>query len=518
MAAGSRPATPALANQGATQAVPAPDSADVWEHAARAFEAKPRRWPTPGDMALELDPLTRQTPALDVVDEAIVDTIDNDDAPDKLIVCMSPQEGKSQRVTRRAPLWMLQHDPTLRIVIVSYEADIAVRWGRQIKRDIEENPDLGLTLQEDSKAAGRWETAQGGGIYCVGIKGAFTGRPADVLIIDDPLKDRAEAESQLARDRCWEFWENVAKVRSRRVILVMTRWHSDDLAGRLITKESADWRVVSIPAIAESDDDPLGRKPGEEMISAQTDKVRPRGYFRKLKDQLSAYVWLSLFQQRPTAAEGNIFKRGNWQYWENLGDGRLQVGDQQYTLADCFRFITIDLASSTKTSADYTVAAAWAITLGGDMLLLDRVRERVPETDHMMLVEPLRRRWLGPFDVTYVESRMFGTTLVYNLGRKGLPVSELQADTDKLTRALPYAGLVRQQRVYLPRHASWIDVWIDEHAEFDKGRHDDQVDVGAYAGRVAIAHWIPPETAAETHERHRAQADSNDVDFLTVAM
>jgi predicted phage terminase large subunit-like protein len=467
---------------------------DWAEQAARKFEVKPRRWPTPGAMARELDSSTRQTPALDLLDAELAQLADGD--VDRLMFFMPPQEGKSQRVSRRFPLWLLAHDPTLRIGIVSYELDSAVRWGRDIKRDIDMNDTLGIILRADSKAAGRWETEQGGGVYCVGIGGALTGRPLDVLIIDDPVKDRGHAESKTYRDTAWDFWENVGKLRlsSRgKVVLIMTRWHHDDLAGRLETKESREWRVVSVPAIAE-DSDPLGRAPGEELVSAQK---RAPGYFRQLAASISNYVWLSLFQQRPTAAEGGTFPRGDWQYWTPGVGQRISLDGHVWDLQDSLRFITIDLATSLKTSADYTVAAAWAIPPNGDLVLLDRVRTRVEESGHFNLVTPLRQRWLNPYDITYVESRMFGTTLVYQAGKSGIPLAELHADADKFTRALPAANLAKQHRVWLPANAPWLDEWLDEHAEFPNGTHDDQVDVMAYAARVAIAHFLPMQTGAE---------------------
>lgn len=489
---------------------------DWAEYAARAFEPKPpRRWATPGAMAAHLDSSTRQTPALDLLDRELVDCLDGDN--ERLMFFMPPQEGKSQRVSRRTPLWLLEHDPTLRIAIVSYELETAVRWGREIKRDIDLHPDLGIRLRKDSSAAGRWETEQGGGVYCVGIAGALTGRPVDVLIIDDPLKDRAAAESKTMRDRCWDFWENVAKVRlsSRgRVVVILTRWHTDDLAGRLEKNEPGEWRVVRIPAIAE-DDDPLGREPGEELRSAQ---ARKPGYFRQLAKSLSSYVWTSLFQQRPTQASGGIFLRGDWRFWEPTRDG-IRVDDLEVMLRDCHRFITMDLATSTRTSADWTVAAAWAVTRHGDLVLLDRVRERVPQTDHMKLLEPLRQRWLNRYDTVWIESRMFGSTLVYSLGRKGLPVRELEADADKLTRALPYADLVSTHRVHVPKNAPWLDQWLDEHADFPNVTHDDQVDVGAYGARVLLAHWAAPAGENEAEERRlravsAAASSEQDVDLM----
>lgn len=477
-------------------------TAEGLEAAARTFEPTVRRFATPGDLARHCDgPRVRQTPALDLIDAAVVGVMDG--TVTKQQIAAPPQVGKSERVSRWTPLWMLVCNPRLRIVIVSADAELARRWGRQIKRDLEANPDLGLSLQPDSQAAGRWETVEGGGIYCTGVLAGTTGRPTDILIIDDPIKDRAAAESATQRERVWEFWENDGGVRARKTILMATRWHADDLAGRLQEREPAQWSILSMPAIADTPDDALGREIGDEIQSANIE-LHPAGYYHQRAFSVSSYVWSSLYQQRPTAAEGNIFKRGDWRFWRS-GDGQqIRLGDdgQIHDLRDAAKFITIDLATSTKTSADFTVASCWAITTAGDLVLLDRIRDRVPEMNHAEFVAPLRQRWMGPYDVTYIESRMFGTTLVYALGAAGVPIAELEADVDKLTRALPAAGLVRQHRIWLPAEASWLDEWLDEHADFPNGVNDDQVDTTAYAARVAIAHWIP--AASETVKVKRA--------------
>lgn len=492
----------------------------------RRREAMREQWANPGEFARWMDSDTKQTPALDVVDAELAAFRVSDAA--KLALYMSPQEGKSERAVRRFVAWLLALDPSLRIAIVSFEQEMATRWGRIIKRDIEDRPELGIRLRADSQAAGRWETDLGGGVYCVGIKGALTGRPVDVLVIDDPVKDRPAAESKIERGRAWDFWENVAKIRARKTVLIQTRWHTDDLGGRLEQREPGEWRIVKIPAICESPDDPLGREVGEEMTSVTPDK-RPSGWFTRMRESMSAYVFSALFQQSPTAGEGNLFKRSDWRYWQS-GDAGVTLTlvseddgrREQYARDTCTRFITIDLATSTKTSADYTVATAWAITLSGDLLVLDRVRDRVPETDHATFVAPLRQRWLGGHDTVYIESRMFGTTLVYAMGRAGVPLAELEADADKLTRAIPYAGLVRQHRVWLPRDAPWLDEWLDEHADFPNTAHDDQVDTGAYAARVAIAHWLPPESAAQEEARRPVAAngptDPTGVDLMAIPL
>jgi len=473
-------------------------AADPFEYAARAFEPtrpRVRTWPTPGAMATDLEPHeVRQSPALERIDTELVNLADGH--IDRLMVFMPPQEGKSQRVSRRFPAWLLAQDPTLRIAVVSYQLGKAVRWGGDVKRDVETWPELGIHIRPDSRAAGRWHTREGGGIYCVGIGGALTGEPVDVLIIDDPFAGRAEAESTTYRDRAWDWWENVGATRGSRrfrVVLMMTRWHEDDLAGRLLAREPGEWRVLSIPAICDDPTaDPLERDPGHEMVSVTHDP----GHFEKLKALRSDYVWRSVYQQQPTAAEGNLFKRADYRYWRRGKDEQILLDGQVADLRDCTKFATIDLATSTRTSADWTVAAVWAIVPWGDLVLLDRVRTRVPEQGHFEVVTPLRQRWLGPYDVTYVESRMFGTTLTYAAGRAGMPIAELHADTDKFTRALPAADLTRQHRVWWPATADWLDEWCDELAGFPNATHDDQVDVFAYAARVAIANWLPAESDA----------------------
>lgn len=221
-----------------------------------------------------------------------------------------------------------------------------------------------------------------------------------------------------------------------------------------------------------------------------------------------------------TDDEGGVFLPGDWRYWHTGDDAWLNLDGQLLRRDDCTRFITIDLAASLRTSADFTVAAAWAVTVGGDLVLLDRVRARVAELDHAEFIAPLRQRWLTPWDTVYVESRMLGSTLVYALGRSGIPTEELKPDKDKLTRALPYARMVRQHRVWLPKDAPWLDEWVDEHTDFQPSGghdHDDQVDVGAYAARVAIAHVLPQEPAEQVLERDARLAGSADIDFMRVA-
>lgn len=460
---------------------------------------------------------TWRTPALDLICEELVRLADGDS--DRLMVFIPPQEGKSTTVSQWFPVWLLESDPTLRIAVVSYQAQKAVKWGRRVRNLLVENPKLGVRIKSDTRAADHWETEAGGGMISVGIEGGISGEPVDVLIIDDPVRGRAEAESKTYREMAWDWWESNGSTRlsSRgRVVLMTTRWHTDDLAGRILTEEPEDWRVVSIPAVAERDDQ-LGRAPGVELQSVQG---RPPGWFHKLQKQRSSYVWQSIYQQRPTAAQGNLFKRGNWRYWEPVTDyggvgTAISLGGTVVGLDQCWRFATVDLATSMRTSGDFTVAAAWALTLGGDLVLLDRVRDRISEADHFERIRPLIGRYR--LDTLFVESRMFGTTLVYEAGAAGIPLSELKADKDKLTRALPAAGRQTQRRVWLPARAPWLDEWLDECAEFPTGAHDDQVDVLAYAVRVAVTGWSPVDALGGL-TRQASEPVEPELDFMNIPL
>lgn len=490
--------------------------------AARVLDPGPRRYPSPGALAAVLDPATRSSPALELVDRALVELMDPASPHNALSVYLPVQEGKSQRISRRFPQWLLDHDQRLRIAIVSFELDTAVRWGRDIKQDIalhpcpavppgscvdDDCPGLHIEIRRDSTAAGRWETPQGGGVYCVGVGGPLTGRPVDVLIIDDPVKDRAAAESETVRKSTWDWWESVALTRlapGGRVVLVQTRWHTDDLAGRLESMPTPlRWRRLVIPAIA-GDNDPLGREPGEELQSVRD---REPGHFYALRAGMSAYVFSGIYQQNPTAAEGNFFRRASFRYWRPAaawadGRERLDLEGRLVTLADAWAFITVDVAASVRTSADFTVASCWAMSVEGDLILLGRVRNRVAGHDHFAMITPLRERWGA--QVVYVERGFFASTLVKDAQAAGVPVAEVVADTDKVTRAVPAAGRVHAGRVWFPAETSgcpcgncpggvWLDEWCDELASFPAGAHDDQVDTLSYAARIATADWVPPK-------------------------
>lgn len=489
-----------------------------WELAAQLFEPPRRRWASPLDMACELDPTLRRTPALDLINRTLVDVADGRE--DRLIVSMPPQEAKSTTISRWYPEWLLsQVDPNLRIIMISYSDEIARRWGADVKRDFETfdgldgSVDLGVRLRADSRAAGRWQVeGHKGGMFCAGVAGSVTGRPAELILIDDPIKDLEQAQSPKYRERFQRFWQGVAVPRlgpGARVVLVQTRWHEEDAAGWLIQNEGrredgGRWRVINIPAQAEDNNDPLGRTPGEYMISARGDRD-----WAGIRKSVGEYVWAALYMGRPAPAEGGLFKRMWWRYYSRVGD-RLHIGGRDRDLRDCWRFATIDLAASTRTSSDYTVISAWARTIDGDLVLLDRLRARIGEGDHFKHARPLVERWR--LDTVFVEATQHGLTLTREAASAGIPITPLIAEADKFSRALPASAWVSAGRVWLPAGANWLGEFVDECSAFPNAAHDDQVDTLSYAVRVAVTRWSPPPPAPPP------PPPAGDVDFTSVPM
>lgn len=297
------------------------------EAAARQFEpveVDVDRYPTAGALAKAIEPTTIQTPALDYVDQVLVDV--DAGVTERVILSVPPQEGKSQRVTRFGALWMLRRNMERRIGIASFEAETANRWGLAIRTDIVGNSgdegtlDLGMRLSGDSTARGRWQLeGHVGGVYCVGVGGALTGRPIDVMFIDDPIKDAAQADSPIYQQRAWDWFTNVVATRlppKAPVVLILTRWSPQDLAGKLIAKDAEDdklgiegprWKIINIPAQAE-ENDPLGRAPGEWL---QSTRGRTERDWLNKRREVGPRVWAALYQGRPTPLEGNLFKRAS---------------------------------------------------------------------------------------------------------------------------------------------------------------------------------------------------------------
>ena len=262
----------------------------------------------------------------------------------RLIVTMPPRHGKSEIVSVQFPSWLIGRDKNRNIIEASYSGDLAVDFGRQVRNIIAnekyKNIFSNVTLAEDSQAKGKWNTNGRGAYNAVGVGGATTGKGADFLIIDDPVKNRQDAESSVIRESNWNWYTSTALTRlspEGAVIVVMTRWHDDDLVGRILKSENAHlWDVVHLPAIATKDEE--FRKQGEALWADWFTLEK----LQTIKQDIGSYDWSSLYQGNPIDSDSQEFRRDMFKYKseQDLQDKRLN------------RYLTIDLAFSDKETAD----------------------------------------------------------------------------------------------------------------------------------------------------------------------
>ncbi len=443
-----------------------------------APEMRPRTWASPGAMAAALDRTTVQTPALDLIDSHLVDVAEG--RIERCMFSMPPQEGKSERISRRFPLWMLDRNPNLRIAIVSFGHSVARRWGRKIRDDLKAHPELKLRLSDSTRAQDEFELlGYQGGLICVGVEGGLTSRPVDLLIIDDPYKDAKQADSKAWQQTVRDFWTEVALPRlapGAPVVVVQTRWRQDDLAGWL-QDEGDDWTVINIAAQADHDPskgqtDPLGREPGEYMLSARN---RSEADWDKKKREVGSRSWTALFQGRPAPAEGAILKREWWQEydvapWVEREDGsRICVGFDEL-------LCSWDLTFKDTEGTDMVVGQVWG-RRGVDAYLLDQVRARMDFPRTLKEIRTLAAKWPQAL-LKIVEDKANGPAAIAMLARSvpGLVPEEPQGS--KVARAAAVSPLIEGRNVWLPSPeiAAWVGGFVEEAAAFPNGTHDDQVD------------------------------------------
>ena len=410
---------------------------------------------------------------------------------------MPPRHGKSELVSKYFPAWYLGLNPDKRVILSSYEADFASQWGRKVRQIITEvgKPLFDVEIRGDSKAADRWEiSGHSGGMQTAGVGGPITGKGADVLIIDDPVKNAEEANSDVHREKAWDWYVSTAYTRLEpggSVILVMTRWHEDDLAGRILKQsvESGEkWHIINLPAIATMEDG-FGRKAGYPLWPERY----PLARLEEIRKAIPPYWWEALYQQAPVPPGGDLFKKSWFKYWKWTDEFRGPDGDRfsginrgvfdlegKFVGLDrCRTFATMDLAFSVKKESDYTVIAAWAVTPFGDLILLDLTRERMEAPALIPAARSLCARW----DCQYIGiEEVLGASLVTHGARmEGLTVRALRADRDKVTRTIPAQVRMQAGQIWFPEQATWLGEFEHELVSFPRGVHDDQVDCLAYA-------------------------------------
>jgi len=405
----------------------------------------------------------------------------------RLIVCVPPRCGKSTLVSKGFPSWWIGKHPDDRVMLASYEADFAASWGGKARDTMEEYGQevFGIKVSHDSWSKSRWDIeGRPGGMTTAGVGGPFTGRGANLLIIEDPIKNDKQALSEDFRESLWEWMRSTAFSRLEPgavVVIVMARWHADDPVGRIMDPERGmvnDWEIVNLPAFA-GGDDPLGRASGEPLWPERFGREE----WESTRRVLGSYWWEALYQQAPQVESGTTFKRRTFRYAERLdGTYVLHTGEASVLVPvdKCVTFQTVDLAVSEKDTADYTVVETWAATPDKDLILLDVFRDRVEGADHMAIITQQRAK----HDAAQVgiEGTQYQLSLVQQAVRAGLPAVKLDADRNKLARALSMAARYEAGAVYHMR-GSWLDEYEAELVSFPRGTHDDQVDAAAYAAR-----------------------------------
>ena len=443
-----------------------------------------------------------------------------------LLITMPPRHAKSTFGTVLFPSYFMARNPSRFTMSCSYNSQLSIDFGRQVRTVVEDKtvnqavPDFGLS--QDSRSAEVWRTDHGGAYFAVGVGGTTSGRPANLLLVDDPIKSREDAESMTQRNRTWNYYTSALATRLQpeedgtppKQIVILTRWHPDDLAGRLQqTDDWAEgrWHHVNFPAIkkvktkekisrrALPKDHPMyveknqqGNNHARRDIYVEKEEALWPERFSleelKRRERLNPREFASLYQQQPYIQGGNIIKTQWWQrYPKDLSP------ENFHTLV-----ITADTAFKKTESADYSVAVVAGMDRNGDIYIVDIIRGKYDFPELKQRLIRLNNQWRGRgLRAMYIEDKASGQSLLQELKREsGMSVIPYKVNTDKVARVNSILPLIEGGRVYLPEEAPWLDDFADEAVAFPNGNHDDQVDAATMAIDVLSRTSVSPEAFA----------------------
>ena len=419
----------------------------------------------------------------------------------RLMIAMPPRHGKSQLGSYLFPAYLMGRSPDTKLIVGSHTAELAQRFGRMIRNlvDDEKYKELfpKMALSVDSKAAGRWNTAQGGEAFFIGKGGAMTGRGGNVVVLDDIL-DEQDAVSDTAMENTWEWYTSGPRQRLQpngSIVVINTRWKTDDLSGRLLKMhgqlKSDQWELLEFPAILPSGGSLWpGFWPIEEL--------------EKVKMAIGLKKWNAQWQQQPTNDDGAVLKRNWWRRWKHDEPPECSYVIQTY-----------DTAYSKKETADYSVISTWGVFVpsadsGPNLILLSVKRGRWDFPELKRVAKDEYRYW-NP-DNVLIEAKATGTPLQQELRKMGIPVTMYspggrKSGQDKISRANAVAPILESGMIWYPEQQDWAEEMVEECAAFPNGSHDDQVDAAIMAWmRFRQGNFMSLATDEEDEEKQQQEA------------
>jgi predicted phage terminase large subunit-like protein len=416
----------------------------------------------------------------------------------RVMISLPPQVGKSLIVGESFCPWYMRTHKDENLLYITYASPLAEKISRKAMGTIERTPELGTILDPSRSSIKNWAIEGGLGEFLArGVTGSVTGFGGNV-VFDDPHANGTEAASETERNKVLELWDSSIATRTgggfKWAVVIQTRWHPSDLVGHLQEKDMDNWFVVVMPALAyetTNEDgisihpelgiiDPLNRRPGESVcpeLFAEED-------FEMAKKR-EPFWFDAEYQQLPATAGAAIFRKFNYY---KLTDGMYEIfksdGESEFVQEkSCYRFAIMDLATSTKESADYTVYGVFDVTPSRKLLLRHIIRERVPSDKHISFLYEntniWKPQWVGIEDYTY------GTALIQNaIAKGGIMIRKLKEKGDKMQRALVLPDMISNDQFFISIDDLWVPDYKLEMFRFrGKGDdHDDQVDITSYAG------------------------------------
>ena len=401
---------------------------------------------------------------------------DSGNAYDILILQTPPQHGKSMSVTEALPAWALMRNPDSRIILASYNEDSAERFARRNREKFSQwGPLLFGVSPGGVNRATEYEVAgYRGRLISRGIMSGITGNAADLLIIDDPIKNREEADSPAYRNKLWAEWLNSLKSRlaaKAKVILIMTPWHEDDLAARILRTER-NACLLRLPVEAERND-PLGRVPGAALCPELGKDNQWLAQFRAayLHDPDGGQrAWMALYQCRPRVERGNIVRRDWWKFYDTPPDA----------FGSCC--ISVDAAFKGGEENDFVAVTVWG-RREENYYLLDCVNRHLDFVGTLAVIRHMRKRYPAA-RATLIEDKANGSAVLNVLQREMFCIP-VDPRGDKRSRVYGASPAIESGHVYLPRAAEWLEEYLEQWSAFPSGRHDDMVDSSTQA-----LHWL----------------------------